>query len=426
MNKIAYLTNSFPEPAEAYVWDEICQLRNRGRAVMPCSFRRPAQGSLKPDRPASETFYVFPLQAQLALGACWMCISRLNLILDLLGRIIRGPEPVPRRLRTLFHTWLGAYLAAALCKKQIGHIHVHHGYFSSWVGMVAARFLDATFSMTLHGSDLLVRADYLDIKLKHCRFCITISEFNREYIRQRYPAINASKILLHRLGVDLDFWRPLPNPVSRASLFILSVGRLHAVKNHAFLIRACHALKGAGVRFRCRIAGDGEERRRLQDLIHNLCLENEVELRGHVPRERLPELYRQADVVVLTSHSEGIPQTLMEAMATERVVLAPEITGLPELIADQGTGFLYQPDSMPDFLAKLALIAAADPSLTRIRHEARRHVESHFNHTRNLELWADDFLRLVEGVADKKEVGHANHVLQQVQLPLQRDRSIPV
>lgn len=418
MNKIAYLANSFPEPAEAYVWEEICELRNRGQAVMPCSFWPPAQASLKTERPASETFYVFPLQARLALRGCWMCISRLNLTLDLLWRIIRGPEPIPRRLRTLLHTWLGAYLAAALCKEAVGHIHVHHGYFSSWSGMVAARFLGATFSMTLHGSDLLVRADYLDIKLKHCRFCITISEFNRDYIRQRYPGINPGKILLHRLGVDLDFWRPSPNPVMGSALSILCVGRMHAVKNHEFLIRACHALKAAGVPFRCSIAGDGEERGRLQDLIQNLCLENEVGLRGHVPRELLPELYRQADVVVLTSHSEGVPQTLMEAMAMERVVLAPEITGVPELIADKHTGFLYQPDSMPDFLAKLALIAAADPSLNRIRHEARRHVESNFNRAQTLGLWANDFLRRVEGVADKKEVAHANPVLQQVQLPL--------
>lgn len=200
MKRVAYLANSFPEPAEAYVWDEICQLRKRGRMVIPSSFRRPAQGSRKAERPASDTFYVFPLQAQLALRACWMCISRLNLILDLLWRIIRGRETVPRRLRTLLHTWLGAYLATALRQKQIGHIHVHHGYFSSWAGMVAARFLGSGFSMTLHGSDLLVRADYLDIKLKNCRFCITVSEFNRNHIRQRYPAIDLGKVLVHRLG----------------------------------------------------------------------------------------------------------------------------------------------------------------------------------------------------------------------------------
>ena len=426
MNKIVYLANSFPEAVEPYVWEEIRELRNRGRAVLACSFRQPRHVPEHVAGLAAETFYVFPLRARFAMYTCWMCISRHKLILDLLWRAIRGPEPIQQRVRTLAHTWLGAYLAVALRKEKIGHFHVHHGYFSSWAGMVAARFLDAGFSMTLHGSDLLVRADYLDIKLKSCRFCPSISEFNRNYIRQRFPAIDPGKILVHRLGVDLDFWRPLANPVPRTVFFILSVGRLHPIKNHEFLIHACYELKNAGAHFRCTIVGDGDERESLRDVIRNLRLENEVELRGHVSPQELPQLYSQADVVVLTSHSEGIPQALMEAMAMERIVLAPDITGLPELIMNNQTGFLYLPNSMADFLGKLTLIAAAEPSFNRIGHEARRHISARFNRTRNLKRWADDFLRRVEGGADKKEVGYANPVLQQVQLPVQRDRSIPV
>ena len=67
-----------------------------------------------------------------------------------------------RRLRALLHTWLGVYYALLMEDYGVGHIHVHHGYFSAWVGMVAARILDIPFSMTLHGSDLLVHAAYLD------------------------------------------------------------------------------------------------------------------------------------------------------------------------------------------------------------------------------------------------------------------------
>lgn len=113
----------------------------------------------------------------------------------------------------------------------------------------------------------------------------------------------------------------------------------------------CRVLKTRGVQFRCIIAGEGKEREKLAQRICELGLEAEVVLRGHVPREQLRELYAEADVVVLTSHSEGIPVTLMEAMALERVVLAPEITGIPELVTHGQTGFLYQPNSMEDFLA---------------------------------------------------------------------------
>jgi glycosyltransferase involved in cell wall biosynthesis len=411
---------------EPYVWEEIRELRTRGKDVVACSFRRPGQVPPHAAEIALDTTYLFPLEPRLALHASWIFFSRLVLIADHLWRALRGSEPIQRRLRTIAHTWLGAYLAAVLWKKRIAHIHIHHGYFSSWAGMVAARILGATFSLTLHGSDLLVRADYVDCKLKHCKFCITVSEFNRRHIREHYPEADPRKLLVHRLGVDLDFWLPRQNTTSGSSCSIVSVGRLHPVKNHEFLIRACYELKNAGLKFHCLIAGEGEESDRLHHLVREMRLQNEIEFFGHIGRAELRTLYSQADVVVLTSHSEGIPLTLMEAMAMERVVLAPAITGIPELICDRQTGFLYQQTSLPDFLDKLVSIIAAKPSLENLSRQARRHIQLHFNRQRNLDTWAEDFLRHLDGTSQEQESFHAHPVLQQVQLPVQRDRSISV
>jgi len=66
--------------------------------------------------------------------------------------------------------------------------------------------------------------------------------------------------------------------------------------------------------------------------------------------------YDRADLVVLTSRSEGIPLVLMEAMARGRIVLAPAITGIPELVIAGKTGFLYEPGSLQDFVARLLFI----------------------------------------------------------------------
>ena len=428
---IAYLSNRFPEPLESYVWEEILELRKPGCRVLPCSVQRPAILSLLQANPAMEALYVFPLRWWTCLQASWLCIWRFGLIADLVWRAVRGPEPISRRCRTLVHTWLGAYLAKLLHKERIRHLHIHHGYFAAWVGMVTARLLDATFSMTLHGSDLLVRSDYLDSKLNNCRFCITVSEFNRQYIAEHFPEIDPRKIFVQRLGVDLVRWRPQTRSHGTSPFSILSVGRLHPAKNHGFLLLACKALKVRGVPFRCVIAGDGEERGKFEQLIKELDLGQEVKLRGYVLRERLPELYAVADVVVLTSLSEGIPVALMEAMAMERVVLAPEITGIPELVTHGKTGFLYEPNSMEDFLAKLQLIGAAGPSLDAVRRAARRQVDLYFNSRVNLAGLAECFLKHAGGFDQsareltRKET-HENPVLQQVQLRVQRDRSLPV
>jgi glycosyltransferase involved in cell wall biosynthesis len=323
---VAYLSNRFPEVVEPYVWAEIDELRKRDCAVLPCSFRRSKQVPRSLAGFVVETLYIFPLRWTQVLGASWLCLRRFPGIADLIWRAVRGPEPASRRLRTLAHTWLGTYLALLLRRRAITHIHVHHGYFSAWAGMVASRLLGVGFGMTLHGSDLLVRADYLDAKLKNCRFCVTISDFNRKHIIERYPNIDAGKILVHHIGVDLEVWHPPVSDARNNCFSILSIGRLHPVKNYGFLLLACRELKTKGVNLRCVIVGEGAERGKLESLIRELDLKNEVLLQRAVPREKLPQFYAEANVVVLTSHTEGVPVTLMEAMAMGRVVLAPRIT----------------------------------------------------------------------------------------------------
>ena len=421
---IVYLTNSFPEPVESYVWEEIRELRTHSATVIPCSIRRPEHAPSECANFVRETRYAFPLQPWACAKASFLLMRHLWGIRDLIWRATRGPEPLSRKLRTLVHTWLGAYLAVLLAGKNVRHIHVHHGYFSAWVGMIAARILGAGFSMTLHGSDLLVRADYLDVKLEECRFCYTISDFNRQYILAHYPSVAPAKVLVQYLGIDAALWRNSRRSSNDEMFSILSVGRLHAIKNHGFLLLACHALKNYGQRFRCAIAGDGEERVRLEHLISALGLERQVTLLGHVQRQYLPALYAAANVVVLTSHSEGVPVTLMEAMAMERLVVAPRISGIPELVTDGENGFLYDPNSMDDFLDKLQTVIRCAQFMENVRCAARQQIVSNFNSRMNLADFAIRFLqrleilRPLEGRAEADP--HENPVLQQIELPLQR------
>src|ERR1700722_15538894 len=152
----------------------------------------------------------------------------------------RGISP-GRRLRTLGHTVMGAALAEELAPLNVEHIHAHHGYFASWMALAAARLLGIGFSFTLHGSDLLQRADLLPAKLRACLFCVTVSEFNRRYILSTYPATPAEKVIVQLLGVDHVLPWPTANATTTGNrrFCLLAVGRLHPVKNHQFLIQAC-------------------------------------------------------------------------------------------------------------------------------------------------------------------------------------------
>lgn len=388
---VAYLANLFPSALEPYVVEEIRELRQRGIEVVSCSVRRATVSRADWQWLPDETLCLQPLRFIFAVQTSWLCVRRFRLLKEFLCHVLFAGKEFPmRRLRALFHTWLGAYYALTLAKHRVRHIHIHHGYFGSWVGMVAARLLGVPFSMTLHGSDLLLHAAYLDLKLEHCRFCVTVSEFNRKHILKHYPHVDAQKIVVQRMGVDCRSINPaVPTAVEGSPLVMLAVGRLHTVKDHSFLIQACRLLKDRGQRFRCLIAGEGEERQSLERLIHDLGLELEVRLLGHLSQPQLDVRYRNADLVVLSSRSEGIPLVLMEAMARGKPVLAPKITGIPELVLDGRTGFLYRPGSREDFVAKVELIGNARSGLGPLCRAARQHVLDHFNQRKNMQAFCE-------------------------------------
>jgi colanic acid/amylovoran biosynthesis glycosyltransferase len=426
MPTIAYLANLFPSSVEPYVGDEIHELRSRGIRVVAASVRR--QGS-RPRGATRAELVLQPLPLRVLVRALWLCLRGWPRIQNLICRVVfAGRESPLQRLKALMHTWLGACYAISLEPFEVDHVHAHHGYFGSWIAMVAAQLLGVNFSLTLHGSDLLLRAAYLDTKLKACSFCVTISEFNRRYILEHYPKVAAEKVLVSRLGVELpDSCSQQFDGHGSRKLKLLSVGRLQPVKHHTFLIRSCAELQKRGVDFECWIAGDGPERSRLAALICKCELGCRVELLGHVARERMGALYEHADVVVLTSHSEGIPLVLMEAMARRKIVLAPAITGIPELVIPGQTGFLYEAGSLEEFVDRLLFIQSllrAQPGMDSpnllsaarqldwIRYAAQVQVRHNFNRTKNLKAFADLFLS--RAVAPKRDIPHANFVLQQI------------
>ena len=432
MLTVAYLANQFPSPLEPYVGEEISELRSRGIEVIEGSVRKAPHWSESPPDVVLQS-----IGLPVLMQALWLCLRKWKQISSLVTRIVFcGSEPPLQQLKALVHTWLGACYAVCLAGRGVDHIHVHHGYFGSWIAMVAARLIGVEFSMTLHGSDLLLQGTYLDVKLENCAFCFTVSDYNREHILQHYPEIDPHKVVVSRLGVAVaeNFRCPVQQAQGRRSeLRLLAVGRLQGVKDHAFLVRACAQLREYGVDFECSIAGDGPERRNLRSLIRKLGLEARVTLLGHVARNQMDSLYDRADVVVLTSRSEGIPLVLMEAMARGKIVLAPDITGIPELVIAGKTGFLYAARSAEDFVDRLLFIHSRIQAETAagcrhselqsfllstarqldwVRHAARLQVRHNFNRKTNLKSFGDLFIPRT--AARRETLPHEDFVLQQI------------
>jgi len=139
------------------------------------------------------------------------------------------------------------------------------------------------------------------------------------------------------------------------------VGNLVPVKGNDVLIEACARLTSDDVRFSCHLIGQGPLRGQIERLIAYRGLTERVRLVGSRPHEQLPDWYRAANVVVLPSHSEGMPNVLLEAAACGTQFVASRVGGIPE-IAHLGASRLIPPgDSAALADAVRGLLTATTP-----------------------------------------------------------------
>jgi glycosyltransferase involved in cell wall biosynthesis len=169
-------------------------------------------------------------------------------------------------------------------------------------------------------------------------------------------------------GIKLDPYLAVNRPARRNGLTFGTVGRLVAVKDHRTLLTAFAQVRRGNATVRLEILGDGELRGELQQLARQLGVEDVV----HFHRERpdVAGFLSRLDVFVLPSLSEGLPLSLLEAMAASLPIVATRVGGIPEIVTSAQCGWLCQP-SDPDDLAAAMLDAAKAPNRADFGERAR-------------------------------------------------------
>ena len=257
-------------------------------------------------------------------------------------------------------------------RADVVHTHNNSGLI---YGAAAARLAGVRCIVhTRHGvepeSGRLARATPAIARLAHRVVCVSAD--NRDLALA--SGIPDGRLVTILNGVDLgrfDYAGPT------AAGPIVTVARLSPEKDLATLLRAMALLKDTAPDLRLEIAGEGPCRDELDALSTELSLDDRVTLLGRI--SDVAGLLTRARMFALSSLTEGVSLTLLEAMGRGLPVVATSVGGNTEVVADGVTGLLVPP-SRPDLLAAALSSLAADPHrATEMGRAGRRRVEERFD-----------------------------------------------
>ena len=346
VQRVAYVVNMFPKVSETFIVNEIAELTRRGINCRVLSLKRPTE-------------------------------TLRHAVVDTL--------PLDR---------MAFYDHDAFRRSLADHppdvVHAHFATEPTRVAGALAAALQLAFTFTAHGYDVYRKppADLRD-RIHAAQAVVTVSQANADHLVANFDAPR-ERLRVLPCGVDLERFHPPARGVEPHT--IVCVARLRPVKNLDALLMACRLLKDRGVPFRLVVIGEGPSLPGLEAERTRLGLDADVRFEGAQDHATVLAWWQRATVGVLTSHSEGMPVSLMEAAACGVPAVAPSVGGIPELIDDGVTGFVTPPDAPAAVADALARVLDSPSLRAAMSLAARRRAESRFSASAQvdalLELWA--------------------------------------
>ncbi|MFA5633902.1 MAG: glycosyltransferase family 4 protein [Candidatus Dojkabacteria bacterium] len=225
--------------------------------------------------------------------------------------------------RTEIHThtrfYFNNFIASILAKKhKLNHYHFEHG--SSFVkdGSLPVRIFSVIFDKTL--------GKYI---LKNASLVFPISDGVKTFLTENYKNISYGPILYNSYDFKENKFIKKPKP---STLKILFVGRLVKSKGIFELVDTAKILVRRKLPFHLTIVGGGSEMERIKKYIKENNLGKYIELKGRLEYEKTQSLYPRYSLFINPSYSEGLPTTVLEALANSLVIVATDVGGTREII----------------------------------------------------------------------------------------------
>ena len=407
--KVAYVVAEFPSLTETFILRELSALASLGTDLSVFALRHPSSGPYHPDaRPfLKRSFYPPRLLGTRTPTLVWRALQRHPARCFVLFRhslhCWAGPAAF---LKSLRHFFTALHFAEECRRLGVEHVHAHFAHITSDVARVIAELCDLSWSASVHAWDIYAqRPGVARSRLAGAAFVVSCTDHGRRLV-QEWFAEGTTSVVLIRHGLPLDSFEP--GGECRLPL-VVAVGRLVPKKGYDQLIEACSILNRRNVKFRCAIVGDGSLRTALQSQIHRLGLGGVVHLEGPRLQDAVRSLLASATVFVAPSvvaddgDRDGLPNSVLEALALETPVIVTHASAATEVVRDGWNGFVVPPGN-PEALAGKIETVLRDPALrARMGRAGREAVAREFDASRT----GRQLLELFQAARKRRSRDHA-------------------
>ncbi len=397
---VGYLTKRFPRLSETFILDEILGLEGCGVPLHLYALAHPHEAVVQPDasRVRSEVIY---LHGSGGLGSTWAstrssAAAQVRFLFAAPGRYVQvlfGALRERPGVATVKHFLEAVHLAELMKPDDVRHIHAAFAHSPAAVARLVHQLNGIPYSFSAHAKDIyLSEPAALARRVAGAEFVLVCSAAAAEDLA-RIAGQHAAKIRLAPHGVDTARFRPRadarrPNqaaPSAQAALRLLAVGRLVDKKGYPVLLAAIAQARAAGHPIQLTVIGGGPQLGALKARVTALDLTRVVRFLGPRTHQEVAAAYLDADafaqasIVLSDGDRDGIPNSLLEAMASGLAVVATRAGGIPEVVIDGESGLLAAPGDVDALALQLIRIASDEDLRQRLGRGARATVVEGFD-----------------------------------------------
>lgn len=274
-------------------------------------------------------------------------------------------------------------LAGLIRREKVALVHTHSSV-DAWVGGCAARLTRIPVVRSRHVS-IPIRRGLNPVYTRLADRIITSGDAIRRLVLA--GGVRPEAVVALPAGVDLQRFTPgVPSDAvvaefGRVHPVIGSIAMFRGSKGHRHLLDAFGILRGDFPDARLLLVGDGIRRQWVEDLVRERGLAPAVRFTGF--RREVADLLRLMDCFALAStRTEGVPQSLLQAMAVGVPVVASAVGGIPEVVTDGESGLLVEPEDPVALAGAIARVLRDPEAALRRARAARRLVEARYSHDR--------------------------------------------